>query len=237
MVELIFAIVVMGIAMLSLPLMVNTATQSSRVAFGQESIAILSAHTNAIMSYSWDENNTVSAGTLIDGMLRVSNGNVGIDANRTNTAIGQLRTFKGNIAFGSGTFGKDKDVQPNTLAPEAKEDDVDDFDAQKTTLTLSLSGTQVANKGEYMDTTVSIDTNVSYGSDDPFSSTYAACATGSGCDFSQPFTRNKTGTTNVKRIVTRLTSSNVNLSDKNIVLKSFVCNIGYAKPNDGEGTF
>jgi hypothetical protein len=230
MVELIFAIVVMGIAMLSLPLMVNTATQSSRVAFGQESIAILAAHTNAIMSFSWDENNTFEAtGAGRDGMLQVSNGNIGIDANRTNTS-GQFRKFPTvvNIAFSSSTFGKDVDVQPNTLAPELKEDDVDDFHAQTTTLALSLSGTQVANKGDYMDTTINIDTNVTYGSDDPYS-TYASCATGTGCAFSQPFIRNKAGTTNIKRIVTRLTSSNV--SDKNIVLKSFVCNIGYATPN------
>jgi len=39
MIELIFAIVVMGIVMLSAPMLVNKATQSSYVALQQESIA------------------------------------------------------------------------------------------------------------------------------------------------------------------------------------------------------
>jgi len=226
MIELIFAIVVMGIAMLSLPLMIDTATKSNRVAFNQESIAIIASHSNAIMSYNWDENNTLnSVVTGRNSMLVVTDGNAEIDANRT--TIGRTRTLGGNTASLPSTFGKTSDVVPLTAAPEPKEDDVDDFHNQTRTLVLARAGEQIANKGDYMDKSISIRTTISYGSDDP-TPDFATCVDATGCTFSQPFTGHELDTTNVKRIVTRLTSTNDN--EKTILLKSFVCNIGFSQP-------
>jgi len=58
MIELIFSIVVMGLVMLSAPMLINKATQSSYVALQQESVAALATQLNTIMTTQWDENDT-----------------------------------------------------------------------------------------------------------------------------------------------------------------------------------
>lgn len=233
MIELIFAIVVMGIAMLALPLMVNTATKSSQVAFNQESIAIIASHANALMSYAWDEQNTISqvaqAGNL--NVLIAPSSDNELDTNRT--TLNGMRTLGAATASTPNLFGKFKDVVPGgTTAPERIEDDVDDFDGQTRTLEIALSGSQNSYEGDIMDTNISMYTNVSYANDQ---ANYAACSTANGCAYSNPFSNATNNITNIKLITTQLTSTNV--TDKKIILKSFVCNIGFAAPFVSAGVF
>ena len=55
MIELIFALVIMGIALLSAPMLIQQSIKSSNVALQQESIAALASHTGILLSKYWDE--------------------------------------------------------------------------------------------------------------------------------------------------------------------------------------
>ncbi|MCF6244241.1 MAG: hypothetical protein L3J43_04340 [Sulfurovum sp.] len=229
MIELIFAIVVMGISLLSIPIMLESASKSSGVAFQQESIAIIASHANAMMTYEWDENNTATAGAP-SNLLITTNGDNEIDGNSTLNQANQKRTMAAlNSASPAETFGfkKDRDSSSNI---EAMYDDVDDFDATEANLSISLEGDQVSSKGDYMDVSIKISTDVRYLDD---TANYTACSSGGGCAFSNNNASwndtTFTGTSNIKLITSRLSSSNV--AQKKIVLRAFMCNIGAARPN------
>ncbi len=230
MIELIFAIVVMGIAMLSIPLMLESATRSSSVAFQQESIAIIASHANSMMTYAWDDNNTQEFTPT--NLLTVTNGDDEIDGNSTLNQINQIRTLDvaSNaslpILFG---FKNDTITTGSVVHEEIIPDDVDDFHNTETNLTIALDGEQVSNKGDYMDISISMRTQITYLDD---TANYSACATSTGCAFSKTSTQWDTsisGSSNIKLITTSLTSSNV--TQKQIELRSFMCNIGAAQPN------
>ena len=231
MIELIFSIVIMGIVLLSAPMLLSTATKSSMVAFQQESIAAAASKANSLMTYAWDEVNTKSQG-LANQYAIIATASPTVELTR---AI-SLRTSMTRISDPSLSasaiinFGVNKDVDPTTLDTELINDDVDDLNGQVRQLQLALNGNNslLSDTGDYMDKDVNITVSVNYGTDNP-SSTYAACTTATGCAFSKPFdtTRDSTTTTNIKRLTTTLTSNNV--SDKVIKLQSFMCNIGAGK--------
>ena len=58
MIELIFAIVIMAIALMSAPMLIRTSTQSSMVALQQESIAAAVSQMGMIMTAEWDHRDT-----------------------------------------------------------------------------------------------------------------------------------------------------------------------------------
>ena len=229
MIELIFAIVVMGIAMLSVPLMLDTASKSSAVAFQQESIAIIASHANAMMTYAWDEKNTQAYAP--NSILGVSNGDIELDGNKTlnmNNAKRKRAPHNDANATPPTSFGAqvDLDYIGTVLHKEAIADDVDDFDGVDANLTIAKAGNQLSTSGDYMDIGIKMHTNVTYLND---TANYSACK--NGCAFSKKSNQwtAVAGTTNIKLITTTLTSSNV--KDKQIVLRSFMCNIGAAQPN------
>ena len=230
MIELIFAIVVMGITMLSIPLMLESATKSSLVAFQQESIAIIASHANSMMTYEWDENNTVIH--TPNNLLTVTNGDDELDGDSTLNQSYQIRTLSAiSNAHPTSSFGFNKDNTP--LHNEVIFDDIDDFDDNITKLTITKDGTQLTTKGEYMDIDIAIATDITYLDD---TTDYGSCSLG-GCDFSKTTTQwgamPTAQTTNIKLLTTILTSSNVN--QKRILLRSFMCNIGAAQPKTRSG--
>ena len=227
MIELIFAIVVMGIAMLSVPLMLDTASKSSSVAFQQESIAIIASHANSMMTYAWDEQNTQDYSPK--SILTVSKGDNEIDANRSMPVVKRRLKADANAtvdaAFGE---GKELDIINGTPTIETLNDDIDDFDGSDANLTIAQAGKQMSTSGDYVDIDIKMDTNVTYLDD---KANYSACSSNTGCAFSKDndeWTAVTAGTTNIKLITTILSSSNV--ADKQIVLHSFMCNIGAAQP-------
>jgi len=224
MVELIFAIVVMGISMLSIPLMLESATKSSTVAFQQESIAIIASHANSMMTYAWDESNTQDF--TPNSILTVTDGDDDLDGNTTVNQANQLR--QRDIASNATPLASFGLGQDDPLVPEIIADDIDDFDQNVTLLKIAAAGTQAITQGEYMDIHISMRTAVTYLND---TADYGACAVAS-CEFSNASAQWDiafAGTSNIKLITTTLTSSNV--EQKQILLRSFMCNIGAARPN------
>ncbi len=92
MLELIFAIVIMGITLLSMPMIVNLSTQSAYTTLQQESTAAASSNMALIISREWDE-----AGTTFWGNAPILeiNTTVGLTpADRTNI---YSRTYVGTL--------------------------------------------------------------------------------------------------------------------------------------------
>lgn len=231
MIELIFAIVVMGIVMLSAPLMLSTATKSSTVSFQQESIAIIAAHSNAIMTYPWDEQNSESKNEY--GILATGTGTTSLkrEDNLTAGMMRRQKKFAGALveinASTAVSFGTGVDLDFNSTNVELTRDDVDDFDGNVTRLIIADSAVAITNEGDYLDKNISLSTNVQYYSDASSSLDFSTCqTTGAGCAYSNPGVAGTT--TNVKFITTNLTSGN---DDKNITMKMFMCNIGTAIPD------
>lgn len=223
MIELIFAIVVMGIVMMSAPMLISTAAKSGYVAIQQASISEAAAQVNIILGYQWDENNTDESYDPI--VLSTTNGDSGLNENgltgvRVGTPIESFRKFtsgggKRGIATSIGTDSGDSD-------------DIDDFDNTQVHLQLESN---VGGTADYIETTtIDINRTVAYMLDNPNGSDSYTNGGGGTLSFSPTFT-NATPTTNIKRIQVTLTnpSSVEELSNTAITLHAFSCNIGSYK--------
>ena len=64
MIELIFAIVIIGISVISLPMMIQATGKSMEGSLAQEAIFAASAQLNQVLSYKWDANSQETPGEL-----------------------------------------------------------------------------------------------------------------------------------------------------------------------------
>ncbi len=219
MIELIFAIVVIGIALLSAPQILNVSIKSSNVAMQQEAVAAVGSEIGLILTRHWDERD--SNGTTGYGILRVSAAgdaqlsNGTRDLNPTYTT----RKYNDNVGFTDATptanFGSD-------IGDNAILDDMDDFDDANHTLLLYASETANLsnNEGEYLDKNIYMTTKVDYAKDS------APTYTNSPVIFNNPFQTSATST-NIKLIKVRLqTTQTAEEHQKDISLSAFACNIG-----------
>lgn len=215
MIELIFAIVIMGIVLMSAPMLISTATQSTYVGIQQEGINEAASKVNMILSYVWDEQNTDD--NITPPILHVSSGNSAFSPSVSK----DNRTRIGIPLESSRTFIPSLNASLTLVADSGEStsldyDDIDDFNGEAlTTLTSIESATT-----DYVEkTTVRIETTVSYG-DDSYTdgNTYSYVPFQSG-----------SASSNVKNIEVKLTSTdtaNADVLEKTIILKAFSCNIG-----------
>ncbi len=208
MIELIFSIVIMGIVMMSAPMLISSATKSTSVALQQEGINEAVSRVSMILTYEWDEKNTDIP--CVPPVLHVLNGDPELDiatnARRVGVPVGSnSRTFKcGNDELNASAIG----------SGGGDGDDIDDFSNDPSLVPiLTGSGGQ-----DYIEqNTVSIATAISYLSD---SASYGSAA------FAYAPTASA-GITNIKAIAVTLTStSGVSELSKIIRLNAFSCNIG-----------
>jgi len=234
MIELIFAIVVMGITLLTIPMLISTVSKSNIAVFQQESIAMAASHTNALMTYAWDETNTDSKILYTKNILHTGTTTALLTETGRETPFAagtRKRQFTAG-ASASTTLGRTTDG--NATVPDTT-DDVDDFIADLFDFTdINNSGVfNTTAEGEYIDTDISLKTQVVYGNDN------ATYDSGTGIfSFSNPFTLTApAGTTFIKLITVDLnTSTDIEeLQNKQIKLKAFMCNIGAAKPKSKVG--
>ena len=225
MLELIFAIVIMGIILMSAPRLISTAAESGYVAIQQEGINEAASQVNMIMGYHWDENDANQS--YIDPILRVTSGDneleeVNPTGRRVGTPLASYRTFirsdgEDNLtATISSAFATDV---------EAEEDDIDDFADSSTNLALTPEGTSVA---EYVETNITIARDVIYSDD---TADYAQ----STITFDPSFA-DAGDTSNIKSITVTVTSADdaPDELDKEIILHGFSCNIGGYKLEERE---
>ncbi len=139
MIELIFAIVVIGITLLSVPLMVNQASQSTYTTLQQEAIAAAASDMGLILSREWDDANTNDS--LDSTILTTASTNYNLAA-RTNLRSRTYYTSIGGTRTASTTLGSDSS-------------DSDDIDDVGTVTLTSLGGSDLIDKTMTIATTVS----------------------------------------------------------------------------------
>jgi len=229
MIELIFAIVVMGIVLMSAPMLISTATKSGYVALQQEAIAAASSEIGMILTLHWDGQ---AVGQDMDAPILSTAGDT--DLNETLDGAGNptIGTRAGTPASSQRSFltalGGRRSATATTdfgTTPGDDMDDIDDFSGGSSTLTAVSSASM--GEGDYIDQDINILTTVSYINDTPTGGSYAGSS--STITLNNPFNRGAGAgaTSNIKLVNIRLTTDNTSPElNKTIILNAFTCNIG-----------
>ena len=231
MIELIFAITVIGIVMLSAPMLINRATSGAYVAMQQESVAAAATQINMIMTAEWDEMDTnVTRGEpVLRTVSAVFNQCTGV------------RDMPAGVTAASGRYCKTLDgTNPPPFASSIQSDpgegvnyfdDIDDYDGNITTVSVYNNEFYPTYMGDYIDQNITLTTNVYYGDDAPKQADGTPVSYAQTTYFSNPFQDTNASSTNIKLITVLLTTNNPadELSQKSIRLSAFMCNIGAPK--------
>lgn len=207
MIELVIAIVIMGIAMMTLPMMLTKVQENNAFSLQQESILMARTQLGDITTHPWDEN-TIQNG--IATVLDVSNGDSELtrypDANSTR----RVGHAKGNKRR---KFNNDEVNASIALGSDGSDlDDIDDFNTNvKNLVDANDTNTTLGYKLSDINLTIA----VNYVSDD---ANYSSSTVG----FNFP-TASTPPSTNLKMVTIVLKNS---LSDNNITLRTYVSNIG-----------
>lgn len=226
MIELIFAIVIMGIVLMSAPMLVSQASSSGLVMVQQEAIAAASTNIGMILTRHWDEQDTNES--LESPILGVTSGSSELDelldadgngtGRRAGTPVLSYRSFLTSL-------GGRLNASSTLSAESGDDDDIDDFNAQTATVSLpNTSDATTTETGDYADTSLQLATAVSYISD-------GSGYNGSSMTFNSPFGSAAGGSTsNIKAVSTTATSGSHDAElGTNITLRAFSCNIGTYK--------
>lgn len=224
MVELIFALVIMGIVLLSAPMLIQQSIQSSNVAYQQESIAAIASHTGVLLSKHWDEENTKNtAGVSPVLQLSVAAG-------------GSPYDFSG-ISFDSNVSGRTTSIADVNLTASTNlgqdNGDPDDFndidDYHNFPITLSVfnaEDSEAGNLGDYVDRNITINTLISYANDRAISTFDSSTINAGNTIFGTP-DLGAGVQSHIKFLQATLTSnSGVEELNKTITLNAFSCNLG-----------
>jgi type II secretory pathway pseudopilin PulG len=209
-IELVIAIVIMGIAVMSLPMVLTQTQSNNAIALQQEAILSTKAKLGFISSYVWDENSW-DENSSVSRVLDTTNSADADDEFDVNTTTDIRRkghfTSDGRRRLWDVTDSKREPLAETTAAPN--EDDIDDFDDHNDTITVS--------DPTDMDYLFSLNMNpkVSYVSD-------ATDYSNSVIGFTFDETNTKTNPTNIKLISVTATGGD----GINIKLSTFASNIG-----------
>ena len=231
MIELIFAIVILGITMMSAPMLISQASNSGITALQQEAIAAASSELGMIMTRQWDEQDTnesqqspilVVSNTGHPDLAEATDADGNLTGRRIGTPLLSTRSFLtslGGVRLNA--------TPPAQFTAEGDTDDVDDFNGQ--TVTLSVITATNAQTGDYADTSLQIAVTVTYLTDSPTSNYQQSSIT-----YSQPFTLTTNNTTNIKAVTVTATSGSHNTElGTNVRLRAFTCNIGSYSLKEG----
>ncbi len=220
MIELIFALVIIGIVLMTAPMLIRTAAKSGYVAAQQEGIHEAASRISMIMGYYWDENNTVSSSAENVIMTISSSSSTDSDLNGTLRRIGtpqeSKRAFVGDMG---NIYATTVPASLGSDSSDTVDDDIDDFNGDVNLTEIKFSTADYIEK----EADVNIATSVVYISDIPVTGTAYSSAT---LSFNPNFTA--TGnSTHIKSITATLTSnSGIDELNKTIILHAFSCNIG-----------
>ena len=219
MIELIFAIVIMAIVLMSAPMLISTATKSGYVSIIQEALNEAGAQVNMVTGFHWDENDANEL--FLDPILGVTSGSSDLDADvNTGRRIGTPNESYRSFIRSDGRDDLNASTALGADGTEIAEDDIDDFTGITNLIEIDAS---VADNVET--STIDIATASNYSVD-----TVAGGYNQSNITYI-PFVNATAGTTtNIKKItVTLSSSSGVDDLNKSISLHAFSCNIGAYK--------
>ncbi len=216
MIELIIAIVVIGIVLMSAPMLLQQAAKSGYVAIQQEAINEAASQVNMVLGYHWDENSADER--FIDPILTAAGGDTNlIEYNNTGRRAGTPKESKR-------AFVRDDGLRLPASALGSDGGDRDDIDDLAGNAQLTLIEDAASDYVEK--TTIDINTSISYISDAISGGTYLDPGGDKGIVFTPSWTPSA-NSTNIKHIQVMLTSSSGHEElEKQIVLHAFSCNIG-----------
>jgi len=224
MIELIFAIVVMGLILMSVPMIMRQSVQSTYASYQQEAIATLASHLQTIMGYEWDNENNQTVGYPV---LQTSSSAIASCAAAYPVGVSDA---DGRYCLDSyGNHRSASTITDDNASDPYGPDDIDDFDGSVISVTLYGGESITTETGEYVDLNVSLATEVNYGDDTPRLANGSASTIARITTYSNPFNYKKsdTDTHNIKLVTIKLTTVNsAGELDKEIRLSSFMCNIG-----------
>jgi hypothetical protein len=238
MIELIFAIVILGIVLMSAPMLIATATKSSYVALQQEAIASASAEIGMVLTHQWDEGNTDSNRTAsilvsLNGNSDLNEATVGVNptGKRAGTPSSSSRRFRDSLGRSVTT------TAPAALGPDGPgsgdRDDIDDFITGATAALKDEESTSTLI-GDVVDKEITVEVNVNYLNDTPGGGGSSYAGTGDTLIYNRPFNNPAAAgnDSNIKQVQVKLsTASTEEELQKDIVLNAFSCNIGTYKLN------
>ncbi len=219
-IELVLAIVVIAISVMSVPMMLQQGAKSDNFSMMQEAILAARTKMGGILSYQWDDN--ARDGNNTEGRLRaldVTNGDGALDRNNTYDTNNERR-------IGHVIRDLRRKMMPAVTYPKAGSDanitDINDFDNVHTNITWQGSST-ATDSYDYLDKNLTLSTRVYYVSD----------ALQAGYDYNQttllfvfdPSTKDtisSPNSTNIKMIELNVTSKNY----QNFLFRAFSCNLG-----------
>ena len=218
MIELIFAIVIMAIVLLSAPMLISTATKSGFVAIQQEAINEAASQVNMIMGHHWDEN--TANDLFLDPILQVS-ASGDLELNENNNSGRRIGTP--DESYRSFIRADGQTLTASNLAKDGNDsDDIDDYAGD-----TYLQEIQASLADNVETDTIRIDSVVSYIDDSPDGGTFAANNIIFNPDLTTAGTTSSGTSTNIKRISVSLRStSGLEELDKEITLHAFSSNIG-----------
>lgn len=208
MIELVIAIVVMGIAVSALPLILTQSQNSNTMALQQEAILATKAKMSYILAYEWDANSfdTASGLSRVLDTTTSANADNAFDANNSIRRAGHINADKRRRLWDVGSGSR------TPLAETAGMNDIDDFDGRDENLSV------ITSEDDYI-FNINLNPTVQYVSD--------ALVAGSTYDDEViRFDFNTTNTfgnpTNMKMITIDTTGDN----GLHVVLRAFAANIG-----------
>jgi Tfp pilus assembly protein PilE len=238
MVELIFALVIMGIVLMSAPMLIQQSIRSGSVALQQEAIAAAASQTAIVLSMHWDENNSnvpIGASPILD------TNRVPFDFNLTSIPLGLVGVSGRNMQDNNMTlsavpflnFGMDETNNTDTNESDYTDfDDVDDYHGSSFGLMVFNNEVTSADVGDYIDVNITMSTTINYAEDRV--DTDNIDLNGTTLTLNNNINNTPLGAvSNIKFIRVNLTSdSGIAELDKNITLEAFSCNIGTTIPED-----
>ena len=224
MIELIFALVIIGIVLMSAPMLIFQASQSNTVAIQQEAISAISAHTNILMSKHWDEADANLSAGVAPILKTDSISSLEINST-TNTRDGLYSQSSRLTLYNSAT------LPASIIESEGDDrDDIDDYHNTDNNVSVYANQSTNSQKGDYVDVNLNIHTDIRYVKDEP--TIFDVNSTVNAIKYNNTATPN---TSNIKFIHVVLTSnSGIKELNKTITLESFSCNIGTTTINGKE---
>ena len=214
-VELVFSIVVIAIALMTVPLMLSQSAKSNQYALMQESILAARTKMGNILSFKWDENASDTNDSVVR-VLDVRNGASALDRNSSVRRVGHIvedlrRRMRDNVSYAS-------------LGAEVADefDDIDDFDGDSAIVAAS-GAAGVKGKFDYLDEDLNLTTIVRFIADD---TNYSKPTITFDFNISTA-TSDTTQSTNIKMI--ELNATSANRKDMPFVFRTFSSNIGQSK--------
>ena len=206
MIELVFAIVIMGIAVMSLPLILTQVQNNNAFAMQQEAILAAKSKIGDILTYEWDERSyDINASRSF--VLDTVNGDTELSATGMRRRIGHVNTDYRRKFFPVAT-------NASTIGADGGDlDDVDDFNGTTNPLTVTAGEGTALGLDYVFD--LNLTATVKYADDD------ADYSVSTFNGFALDYAGAPATPTNIKVISVRVTGG-----EQNITLNAFTCNIG-----------